>query len=233
MSKILMIIVLMLSCVAQADEKIEKLEMPDGKVYHSVIITEHSVAYLSFMHKNGAARVKLRDCSKEIQRKYEYDAEKAEDYLAKEAEVEAKQRKRNAVRRAEHARKKREAAAKDKLIKLQKKIVKPMKFHIVQAQEDGAALCRIQVQVKATKVVIERGALSNKKKIVPYKRWVWLDDKDQWFYVRGIGSVSDNDVVGGYGMLTAENYSYSSVGAGRKTVPVVELRDKNGARLEP
>jgi hypothetical protein len=69
-------------------------------------------------------------------------------------------------------------------------------------------------------------------KRVPYTAWLWLGSNEKWFYVKNIGSVVDGDVAGGYGIMTSETHSYKSVGAGGKTVSVIEVRDKNGAPLK-
>lgn len=99
--------------VCSADDKIEKLELPSGKVYESVIVTGHNPAWLEIMHKSGAARIKLSACPAEIQQKYGYDAEKATAYLEKESAARRKANARQRQREIEHQKKKQQAKEDD------------------------------------------------------------------------------------------------------------------------
>lgn len=226
--------------IVNADEsnKIERLEMPDGKVYEGVTVMEGTPAWLKIMHKGGIAKLMLSECDEKMQTLYDYDAAAAAAFMKVEAvqdKVDAKKdlarRRAQALKLRDKALAKKKLGARDKLIKLQKELVKPMKFHVIQAQKDGAALCKVQVLVELTKTVRVKEALGVKKKRVNYTSWRWLNGKDNWYYVKGVGAVVDKDVVNGFGILTTERFSYSSVGAGGKTVAVIEVRDKDGAKL--
>lgn len=226
------------SCVAMANEKIERLEMPDGKVYEGVTITKKTPAWIKIMHTRGITKLMLSECDEKMQILYDYDAEKAAEYLKMEAVKDKEYEKKAAARRAANAKKMRAKALKDeqfearnKIIKLQKSLVKPMKFHVIQAQKNGASLCKVQVEVKNSRIKRVKKALGYVNKRVHYTSWSWLGGEDKWYYVKDIGAVVDKDVVLSYGILTGETYSYTSVGGGGKTVSVIEVRDENGAPL--
>ncbi len=223
---------------AEEGKKIERLEMPDGKVYEDVTIMKKSPAWIKIMHKGGVKKLMLSECDEKMQVLYDYDAEDAEKFLEVEKVKDKEYAKKDLARRKADAEvmrrkalEKKEFEARDKLIKLQKELVKPMKFHVIQAQKGGAALCKVQVSVKRTGTRRVKYALGYRREKYSYRSWSWLGGEDHWYYVKDIGAVADKAVVSGYGIISAENFSYTSVGAGAKTVPVIEVRDKNGAPL--
>jgi len=67
----------------------ESLTTSDGRVYHDVVITSSTPAYISLQHDEGATRVMLDKLPAELQKKYGYDPVKAQEYLQAEAIAEA------------------------------------------------------------------------------------------------------------------------------------------------
>ena len=67
----------------------ESLTTKDGAVYHNILVTSTTPAYITVQHENGVTRIMLETLAGELQKQYGYDPAKAADYLRSEALAEA------------------------------------------------------------------------------------------------------------------------------------------------
>lgn len=112
MKRLLMIMLLCICGVVNGEEerRIERLEMPDGRVYESVTVTSYSPAWIKIMHRSGVAKLMFTECDEEMQMIYDYDAEKAEVYLKAEKIASKRADKKRAQQRLVDAKKMEELA---------------------------------------------------------------------------------------------------------------------------
>jgi len=106
------VFIFLLSSLYAQEEKFEAITTRGDKTYKSVIVTNITPSYIKIIHEAGITKIMLKDLPDDLQKKFNYDPEKAEveinQELARKKEQQAieMERRKEAYRQGDYIREK-------------------------------------------------------------------------------------------------------------------------------
>ena len=89
------VFILTFSYLNAQNEKFDSLTTLDDRTYKSVTVTKVTASKINIIHESGATKILLSNLAEELQKKFNYDPERAEEEINQDLETKEEQKAKN------------------------------------------------------------------------------------------------------------------------------------------